>query len=102
MPHPPVRLTEAEIQDALLSLPGWLAEGGKLRRSYAFRDFVEAWGFMSAAALLVQQRDHHPEWSNVYNQVHVDLVTHDAKGISARDVELARALEALAGRWPRA
>jgi 4a-hydroxytetrahydrobiopterin dehydratase len=102
MPQPPARLGDAELQDALLGLPGWTAEGGKLRRTYAFRDFVEAWGFMSAAALIVQQRDHHPEWSNVYNRVHVDLVTHDAKGITARDVELARAMETLAGRWPRA
>uniref|UniRef100_A0A832MMR3 Putative pterin-4-alpha-carbinolamine dehydratase n=1 Tax=Eiseniibacteriota bacterium TaxID=2212470 RepID=A0A832MMR3_UNCEI len=101
MTHAPARLTDAEVQDALLALPAWRAEGGKLRRTYAFRDFVEAWGFMSSAALIVQQMDHHPEWSNVYNQVHVSLVTHDAHGVTARDVELARRLEALAARWGR-
>ena len=95
------KLGEAEIREALRELPDWRMEGGKLHRVYRFRDFVEAWGFMSAAALLIQQMDHHPEWSNVYHTVTVDLVTHDAGGVSARDLELARKLEALAKRWPR-
>ena len=94
------KLDEAEIRQALRDLPDWRMEAGKLRRVYRFRDFVEAWGFMSAAALLIHQMDHHPEWSNVYHTVTVDLVTHDAGGVSARDVELARKLEALARRWP--
>jgi 4a-hydroxytetrahydrobiopterin dehydratase len=95
------KLDDAEIRQALRDLPEWRMEAGKLRRVYRFRDFVEAWGFMSAAALLIQQMDHHPEWSNVYHTVTVDLVTHDAGGVSARDVELARKLEALAQRWPK-
>jgi len=95
------KLEEAEIRQALRDLPEWRMEAGKLRRVYRFRDFVEAWGFMSAGALLVQQMDHHPEWSNVYHTVTVDLVTHDAGGVSGRDVELARKLEALAQRWPK-
>jgi 4a-hydroxytetrahydrobiopterin dehydratase len=97
----PVRLTDAEIAEALRALPGWSVAGGKLHREYRFHDFLEAWGFMSAAALIVQQMDHHPEWFNVYHTVRVELVTHDAGGISARDVELAGRMEALAARWPR-
>ena len=95
------RLDERELEQALRELSSWQVREGKLHREYRFRDFVEAWGFMSAAALLVQQMDHHPEWSNVYHTVTVELVTHDAGGISARDVELAKKLEALAARWPK-
>ena len=92
------RLTDPEVVQALSELKEWRIVEGKLHREYAFRDFVEAWAFMSAAALLVQQMDHHPEWFNVYHTVRIDLVTHDAGGISARDVELARKLEAVAAR----
>jgi 4a-hydroxytetrahydrobiopterin dehydratase len=96
------RLTQEEIKLALSRLAGWEIVGGKLHREYRFHDFVEAWGFMSMAALLVQQMDHHPEWFNVYHTVKIDLVTHDAGGISRRDVELADKLEALARRLIRA
>jgi 4a-hydroxytetrahydrobiopterin dehydratase len=91
------RMSDAEIQEALRALPSWSVVGGKLHREYRFTDFVEAWGFMARAALIVQGMDHHPEWFNVYGTVRVDLTTHDAGGISTRDVELARAMEALAG-----
>lgn len=79
-------------------LPGWSPAEGRdaIRRRFAFRDFSEAWGFMSRAALLAEAMDHHPEWSNVYNRVEVVLTTHDAGGLSERDVRLARALDALA------
>ena len=93
------RLNAEEIETALKELPGWSVAAEKLHRNYAFGDFVRAWGFMSAAALVVQQMDHHPEWSNVYDRVAVDLVTHDLKGISTWDVDLARRFEALAGPW---
>jgi 4a-hydroxytetrahydrobiopterin dehydratase len=93
------RLSEAEIVQALQNLPGWSVAGGKLHRKYVFRDFVEAWGFMSSAALVVQQMDHHPEWSNVYHTVTVDLVTHDLEGIGTRDAELAAKLESIAAPW---
>lgn len=93
------RLNADEIEVALKDLPGWTVAGEKLHRNYAFGDFVRAWGFMSAAALVIQQMDHHPEWFNVYDRVTIDLVTHDLKGISTRDVELARKLEALATPW---
>ena len=95
------KLTQEEIKLALSRLAGWEVVGGKLHREYRFHDFIEAWGFMSTAALLVQQMDHHPEWFNVYHTVKIDLVTHDAGGISRRDVELAEKLEALAGRLLR-
>ena len=96
------RLGADEIEAALETLPGWSVSGEKLHRNYAFGDFVRAWGFMSSAALVIQQMDHHPEWSNVYDRVTVELVTHDLKGISTRDVELAGKLEALAGPWLKA
>jgi 4a-hydroxytetrahydrobiopterin dehydratase len=94
----PRKLSEEELRFTLESLGNWELQGGKLHRTWRFRDFVEAWGFMCEAALIVQQMDHHPEWSNVYHTVVVDLVTHDAGGITTRDAELARKLEALAGR----
>ena len=91
-------LSAQTLEHELKDLAGWQVSGGKLRRTYRFRDFIEAWGFMSSAALVVQQMDHHPEWSNVYGTVVVELVTHDAGGITARDVELARRMEAIAAR----
>lgn len=90
------KLSADEIAAALRDLPGWSVEGGKLLRQYSFGDFVRAFGFMASAALVIQQMDHHPEWFNVYDRVKVELVTHDLKGISTRDVELARRMEALA------
>jgi 4a-hydroxytetrahydrobiopterin dehydratase len=79
------------------SLPDWqLVEGrDAIRRSFRFRDFSEAWGFMARVALLAEAQDHHPEWSNVWNRVEILLSTHDAGGLSARDVRLARAIDAL-------
>lgn len=99
MPVP--RLTDDELRAALATLPGWTLREGKLHREYRFKDFVEAFAFMTACALRVQERDHHPEWFNVYGTVRVDLVTHDAGGVSARDAELARLMEGLAARWPK-
>ncbi len=90
------RLTESEIATALAALPQWRYEAGALRRSYRFPDFVRAFSFMTACALIIQQMDHHPEWSNVYGSVEVTLVTHDSGGVTARDVELARRIESLA------
>jgi 4a-hydroxytetrahydrobiopterin dehydratase len=101
MTEAPRRLTDEEIKLALSRLAGWQVVGGKLHREYKFKDFVTAWGFMSSAALVIQQMDHHPEWSNVYHTVRVDLVTHDAKGITRRDVDLALKLEELALAFPR-
>jgi len=94
----PRKLNEEEVKLALSRLTRWSVVGGKLHREFQFKDFVEAWGFLSSAALVVQQMDHHPEWSNVYGTVRVDIVTHDVGGISRRDIELAEKLELLASR----
>ena len=90
------RLTESELDAALAELPEWRVVEGKLRREYRFRSFAEAWGFMAEAALEIHALDHHPDWINRYSTVEVELVTHDAGGISARDVTLAGRMEALA------
>ncbi|MBK9170345.1 MAG: 4a-hydroxytetrahydrobiopterin dehydratase [Bryobacterales bacterium] len=90
------RLSSEEISSGLAGLPGWSEAGGKLHRDYVFPDFVHAFGFMATAAIAIEAMNHHPEWSNVYNRVSVDLSTHDAGGITALDLELARKLEDLA------
>ncbi len=77
-------------------LPGWrlLPDRDAIAREFKFKDFSAAWGFMARVALLAERHDHHPEWSNVYNRVSVTLTTHDAGGLSERDVELAQAIDA--------
>lgn len=95
------KLSDEEVKLALSRLAGWQVVGGKLHREYKFKDFVTAWGFMTSAALVIQQMDHHPEWFNVYHTVRIELVSHDAKGITRRDVDLATKLEDLATSFPR-
>jgi 4a-hydroxytetrahydrobiopterin dehydratase len=95
MSRPP-RLSDAEITARLSSLPGWSVADGKLRRDFRFRDFSEAFGFMARAALVAEKMDHHPDWSNVFNRVTVELSTHDAGGITDLDFELAAAMNRLA------
>jgi 4a-hydroxytetrahydrobiopterin dehydratase len=90
------RLSDDDVRERLLGLPAWALANGKLHREYRFADFVEAFGFMTRAALVAEAMNHHPEWSNVYRTVVVDLVTHDAGGISDLDFTLAAKLEALA------
>jgi 4a-hydroxytetrahydrobiopterin dehydratase len=79
-------------------LPDWTLVQGRdaITRTFHFQDFSEAWGFMARVALLAEKHDHHPEWSNVWNRVEITLTTHDAGGLSARDVALARAIDAIA------
>ena len=96
-----VKLNAKSIAAALAKLPTWKIRSGKLHREYKFADFVTAFGFMSSAALVAQRMNHHPEWFNVWNTVRVDLTTHDAGGISALDVTLARTMEELARRLPQ-
>ncbi len=76
----PERLGDAEIESALERIPGWMVRGGKLHREFRFRNFDQAFGFMTRAALCSEVMNHHPEWSNVYATVVVDLVTHSAEG----------------------
>ena len=91
------KLDHTVVQAKLKETPDWKLLEGKLHREFRFDDFVTAFGFMSAAALVAEKMNHHPEWSNVYNKVIVDLVTHDAGGITELDFELAAAMSRLAG-----
>ena len=90
------RLTDDELATAVAQLPTWTVHEGKLHRKYQFPDFAHAMGFMAIATPAIEKMNHHPEWSNVYNRVTVDLMTHDAGGITRKDVELAGALEKIA------
>jgi 4a-hydroxytetrahydrobiopterin dehydratase len=95
MPIP--RLTDAERDAALAELADWtLREDGlAISRDFKFVDFSQAFAFMARVALYAEKADHHPEWSNVYNRVHVTLTTHDAGGLSQRDLKMAKAIEAM-------
>lgn len=89
-------LSEQDVQQGLRELDGWSVADGKLHRELKFANFVEAFGFMARVALLAEKMNHHPEWSNVYNRVTIDLVTHDAgNAISQRDLDLAKAINQL-------
>jgi 4a-hydroxytetrahydrobiopterin dehydratase len=90
------KLTDAEISTAIGPLAGWSVQNAKLHREYKFADFPHAFGFMATAAPSIEKADHHPEWANVYNRVVVDLSTHDAGGITQKDVDLAKLLEGIA------
>jgi 4a-hydroxytetrahydrobiopterin dehydratase len=81
------------------TLPHWAVQPQRdaIARSFQFPDFSAAWGFMTRVALLAEQQDHHPEWSNVYNKVEITLATHDAGGLSERDIKLAHAIDKLVG-----
>jgi 4a-hydroxytetrahydrobiopterin dehydratase len=89
------KLTDAERAALADTLPHWRLVAGRdaIQRDFAFRDFSEAWGFMSRVALLAEKQDHHPEWSNVWNRVSISLATHDAGGLSQRDIALAQAID---------
>lgn len=95
------RLPPADRAQAIetLARSGWAEVPGRdaIRKLFRFRDFSEAWAFMSRAALIAEKLDHHPDWRNVYNRVDVTLTTHDCDGLSDLDLKLARALDGLAG-----
>lgn len=92
------KLTQAERDEALASLEGWsLAEGrDAIQKTFTFKSFNQAFGFMSRAALAAEKMDHHPEWFNVYNRVDVTLSSHDVGGLSQRDIDLARKMDRFA------
>lgn len=90
-------LSGQTLTEATADLTGWTVEQGKLHKEYVFADFVEAFSFMTAAALCAERVNHHPEWFNVYRTVRIDLSTHDAGGITMFDVELAREFDLAAG-----
>lgn len=92
------KLSGAELDAALAGLPGWTIDDGKLHREYKFPDFIHAFGFMTTAALAIEKMNHHPEWFNVYNRVSVHLTTHDAGGITSKDIQLAKLLDETANK----
>ena len=93
------KLTGPARDDALKALKGWSEVSGRdaITRKFVFRDFNEAFGFMTRAALIAEKMDHHPEWFNVYKTVEVTLSTHDAGGLTELDVKLAASMDKLAG-----
>lgn len=93
------KLGAAAVDQALEALPGWSRVDGReaITRSFRFKDFSEAWGFMTRAALIAERMNHHPEWFNVWNRVDVTLATHDAGGLTQLDIDLAGAMSELAG-----
>ena len=92
----PTPLDPAAIAAGLADLPGWTLAADKLHREYQFADFVHAFGFMATSAIAIEAMNHHPEWSNVWNRVTIDLTSHDAGGITTRDLKLAAKLESIA------
>jgi 4a-hydroxytetrahydrobiopterin dehydratase len=92
------RLSADARKQALSGIPGWAEVGGReaIGKTFVFKDFNEAFGFMARAALVAEKMDHHPEWRNVYKTVEVVLATHDAGGVTARDIELAKAMNTIA------
>ena len=92
------KLTGSARSAALATLKGWSEVNGRdaINKKFSFKDFNEAFGFMARAALIAEKLDHHPEWFNVYNRVEVTLATHDAGGLTERDIQLAQAMDRLA------
>jgi len=90
------KLSDEQIRKELSNIPGWNVMDGKLHKDFVFKDFIDAFGFMSRAAIHIEKMNHHPEWFNVYNKIKVDLVTHDAGGITQNDINLAKILNSLA------
>ena len=93
----PAKLTQAQRENLQQTLPLWalVPEKDAIRRGFKFADFSAAWAFMSRVALLAEKQDHHPEWENVYNRVVITLTTHDAGGLSERDLKLATSIDAM-------
>lgn len=96
---PVEKLADDELAAVLAQLPEWKIDNAKLHRQFSFPSFAHAMGFMMTAAIGIDKKNHHPEWSNVYNRVTVDLTTHDSGGITAKDVDLARTLNTIAATF---
>ena len=90
-----VKLTPLEVVNALIDLNGWQMNVAKthIEKEFIFKNFIEAWGFMSKIALIAEKMNHHPEWFNVYNKVRIGLSTHDCQGLSQNDIDLAKKIE---------
>ena len=89
------KLSSEQIENELKNLDGWIVKNGKLHKDFQFDDFNQAFGFMTRAAMHIEKMNHHPEWFNVYNKLSVELMTHDAGGITQNDVSLAKILNSL-------
>ena len=91
---------EPKVEKALKAPKGWKqwSDRDAIWKAYKFNDFIEAFSFMTSSALVAQSMDHHPEWSNIYNKVEVTLTTHDAGGVTEKDIILAKAMDKLAGK----
>ncbi len=89
------RLSPEKISEELKNLPGWSIKDEKLHKDFEFESFNQAFGFMTRAAMEIEKMNHHPEWFNVYNKLSVDLMTHDAGGITENDIQLAKILNSL-------
>jgi len=90
-----IRLPPESIKEELKNLGGWVEKNNKLHKEFEFVDFNQAFGFMTRAAMHIEKINHHPEWFNVYNKIVVDLITHDAGGITQNDINLAKILNSL-------
>lgn len=90
-----MRLSPEQISEELKNLPGWSLKSEKLHRDFEFESFNQAFGFMTRASMEIEKMNHHPEWFNVYNKLSVDLMTHDAGGITENDIRLAKILNSL-------
>jgi len=90
-----MKLSQLEIDEELKNLPGWSIVNEKLHREIEFESFNQAFGFMTRAAMEIEKMNHHPEWFNVYNRITIDLMTHDAGGITKNDTHLAKILNSL-------
>ena len=97
----PAKLPAAAVATRLSALSGWTRQGEAIHRTFTFHDFSEAFGFMARVALVAEKLDHHPNWSNVWNRVTVDLSTHDAGGLTELDFHLAAEMNRLAGEENR-
>ena len=94
-----MKLTTSQLSPLLPTLPDWRFDaerGGMIAREFRFQDFAQAFGFMAQVAVIAESRNHHPEWFNVYNRVQVTLTTHDAGGLTMKDIELARTMDRVA------
>lgn len=98
MSNRPTELSDSARSQAMTEIDGWEydAEAKAISKTFLFKDFSEAWGFMNRAALLAEKMDHHPEWFNVYNRVEVRMTTHDAGGVTELDIKMAIAMESYA------
>ena len=90
------KATNIEIQEFIVDYDSWSLENNKLHREYIFNNFIEAFAFMTKVALIAESNNHHPEWFNVYKKVVIDLTTHESKGITKLDFELAQKIEQIA------